>query len=403
MEIIKFDLDFWRHSLREIGAFPFYRCNHSDELVSLVEECLKNAGISSWMDRLLHRDEGWHHQFFQRTHNSEWHRQFRYITDLLIDRVIKNDIGLRGGISPVFAKASMNAIGERMSLPQLPAGVKCVDVTNASLSQIDALIDLKESNSDYIIPYEMEVSNSKIDSPVCNRAKKMAEEIIARLGLDDADFKCAVLAIDFFVRANQEIIPVEWHFPGRGLGVHFLPFLYSNQNEQFYKILADCGHRIDSFFGTPILFNSSFLPSTSFHAMDEILIKCFNNGVQNAKRVDIELDIQDNISSFYDRQFPATIPQPNHLIAREILSDKDLAVIQDRLGKWVIVKSTQNAPWWSRHRFRPKVCMVGRDLKLVVNSHIKEGNPVIIQELICDSLDNNGRFGEMRQYYFLVK
>ena len=206
------------------------------------------------------------------------------------------------------------------------------------------------------------------------------------------------------------MLPFETHFPGRGLGVHFLPFLlFSKQREIFRDYFDGLFYEIKNKYGSNVKVEVGNCGQTSFHGLDRSFIDLINNNFalldsnncpQVIKRID--LDVNDDYQKFPIRTFPEWDYSINQIILDKNITFDDVSGIREKIGTWAIIKSSLNIPWWSKHRKKPEACLVDKKFVKRVNSLLQEYPSVIVQELITDSVDKNGHFGELRFYYMVM-
>lgn len=116
----------WRYSLRALNEFPFYRCSNMKEVRELTRKDLEKKSIARWSDKLLYRPDGYHHALLTKSNTSNVIRQLNYASEILMSSVIKNDIGLRGGISPIFHEIRTNR-NDTVASPKKPLRVNFIN------------------------------------------------------------------------------------------------------------------------------------------------------------------------------------------------------------------------------------------------------------------------------------
>jgi len=120
----------------------------------------------------------------------------------------------------------------------IPLSVKYIDI-NKEYFDVNSLVDYRNSHDDYIIPFDDSADKLNLSEEKITTIDTISQNIIHNFirkntNLISAD--CFPFAIDFFIRQDS-ILPFESHFPGRGLGVHFLPFLLFSKQSEFFKII----------------------------------------------------------------------------------------------------------------------------------------------------------------------
>ena len=61
-----------------------------------------------------------------------------------------------------------------------------------------------------------------------------------------------------------------------------------------------------------------------------------------------------------------------------------------------------NIPWWNKYKKKPEVCLVDNKFIKRINYLLQEYSSLIVQELVIDSVDKSGHFGELRCYYMIM-
>lgn len=402
MQISKLAFYVWRHSLRKINEYPFFECLDMESVRELTLESLKNEEIAIWMDKLLNRKAGYHSQLLKTGNISGVIRQLNYVSQILMSTVIKNDIGLHGGLSPIFDNIDRKeSVGDFRYASKLPSEVVFANIDSNNFSPF-SLIDLRRNRGDYIVPYSTNLHNVDIFDGLADKIKLISEEIIDRLiERKEMTTDCEFVAIDFFI-CKGDVIPFECHFPGRGIGVHIFPFLLAKETMGMAQsVIEDIKKQLEGFYGSKVTIDIRNAGTTTFHELDRIIVSLLSCK-SSIIRKSIDLDVCEDLSNFQMRDFE----MKNELYQKVIdspISNYDLDEIRALLGNWVILKTRMNTPWWSKSRKRPEIQLVDDKLISRVNYLFKRHGEIILQKLITDSLDINGHFGELRTYYLLVR
>jgi hypothetical protein len=395
-------MHFWRFSLNKIQGYPFYKCKNKNELHGLTVDYLtNNEDISLWLDALLNRTKGYHINIVHKKSSSKLRRQLDYISQVLISTVIKNDIGIQGAIAPIYVTDA----SEKCSYinMKLPLNVRFMKLDNNY--KFSSLINERTSSDEYLIPYTSNENRKTLSKQQIEKLNKISNEIIfdfVRNNKISFESNCCFFAIDYFIN-NDKIQPIEWHIPGRGIGLHIIPFM------QDKKCFNKAALSVNSFrndlafyYNSDIELLSKNSRKTDFHILDECFIDILNANKSTVLSKTIKLDVNDSNSEFHERLFHG-FDLIQHIIVDKELCVSDVPNIKNRLGEWVILKSELNIPWWSAERLKPEIHLTEEKLIKRINNLLKKYNSLIIQELITDSIDNYGNFGELRSYFLLMK
>ena len=402
MQIYKLDVNIWRHSIRKIKDYPFFECMDMESVRALTLESLKNEEIAFWMDKLLQRNKGFHSNLLKKSNSSNVVRQLNYVSQILISSVIKNDIGVRGGVAAIFNEIDIQQFkGAFDVLEQISLKAIFVNMDVDNFSSF-SLIDLRKNRDDYIIPYSTNLHKINVKSGLLDQIKLISEEIIERIiGSGEMLSDCAVIAIDFFVK-DDLVIPFECHFPGRGLGVHLLPFLIDKETANMtYSVINRIKKQLEEFYGLNIALDIRNIGSTTFHDLDKIIISMIsNNKAIMHKAIDLDINRNETHFSMRDHEIKNSV---NQMVISSYLNKNDLYKIKEFLGNWIIIKTRRNTPWWSELRKKPEILIADDKLILRVNYLLRNYGEIILQQLITDSIDIEGHAGELRTYYFIMR
>ena len=363
--------------------------------------------LSHSLDSLAKFPQGYFSQLTSRSLNSDVRRSLEYATALLISCVLRNDTGAKGGISPVCSPSS----GRNESMVashsyMLPPEVELKTINSGNLT---SSLPRNISESDHlIVPFDPKsrISLSSEDLHSINRDCS----IIFRHAL--ANVQSSVFpkrtirffAVDFFNHC-QRWIPFEYHFPGRGIGMHFAVALGGERDAsgQASETIQDIARLINSNYGASRLVSASKLPNTTFHRLDSLFLQLVNDQMRSAigKTVFSEIEMPQDLAAIElpTRYLP---PEIDHL-PTEVISGKDAAKLEpgelvERLGSWVAVKQYVNFPWWHRSRLRPQFVLLPSIWAGKVLRRFAKCESVQLQPIVRDSLDRFGHFGELRVY-----
>lgn len=385
----------WRHSLRPLKDYPFYLCNSKKDLRELTRVKLQDDKVTYWLDKLLNRQLGYHNKLANlRVYNSDANHHLDYISSILIDSVIKNDIGLKGGISPVYLLHDNCILGVNNNAVNLEKA-KFVNLDTLE-TDIWSLVDLRYDKDDYIIPYSLQPANINLTISSESIINKTFVDAIEKLLLQNRVIsKFSFLALDFFV-TYEGLIPFECHYPGRGIGVHFLPFIMNG-------LMKTDVEKLRSFISTNNGYNCKFfaknVKQTVFHELDIKFLELLGNP-KSRKILEFEIDIDDNKDGIplRDKEVISNISQ---FIVTEMLNKEQVDLIKQNLGKWVVVKTRKNTPWWSANSKKPEIILIDEYFVNRINALYSKFGELIIQKLVLDSIDDQGCFGELRAYCLL--
>jgi hypothetical protein len=401
MEISLLNMHFWRYSLNKIANYPFYKYSNRLDIYDLTLQCLKEEETSIWLDTLLKRNKGYHENIKERNNTSKLRRKLDYISQILISTVIKNDIGVHGAISPIFT----NCISQNEcfnSVFYVPSNVKFIHLSNEYKFQ--NLIKERKSVNEYLIPYSTDPNRFSITDYQTKEIIRISKDFINFLfkgNKIELSTDCCFFAIDYFVLGNV-ILPLEWHFPGRGIGLHFTPFIHNNISvKQAISCLDTLRNDLKLYYHSNINLIYENGHSTDFHFLDNSFVNFINCANSSLLNKSIKLDVNDNISEFHERQFK-TYNKPRHFIVNKELKNLDIFKLKNCLGDWIVLKSNLNIPWWSNNRLRPEILLVDKQLIHRVNYLLKKNSSLLLQELVTESIDNYGHFGELRFYFLLM-
>jgi hypothetical protein len=404
MNISFLNIFFWRYCLRKLDEYPFFRCDNNDSVREMTRDALKDLKLALWLDKLLNRQEGYHFTLLKKQHNSKVIRQIDYLSKILISTVIKNDIGIRGAIAPVFNNFSpaCNCPIEKIALPE---SIKFVELQRNNYDAY-SLISLRNAPDDYIIPFTSDSNRIILSKKMADQINATSTDIIMNLFEENSisiKSDCTFFAIDYFI-ANEEIIPFEWHYPGRGIGLHFLPFLYGSANAEVYNtLLENIKSDMLGYYKQDINLMINNAGTTNFHKLDKAFISLVNGKTRSLLSKSIDLDVPDKKEHFHSRHIPIHGIKIRHLNVNKYLSLDDIPKIKDSLGNWIIVKTEINLPWWSSIRQKPEIYLVDERMLRRVNYLLTKFDSIILQELITESTDIYNYFGELRAYYILME
>jgi len=416
MQVNRLNIAFWRHCMRPLDSYPFFKCGDEIELKALTRQTLNdNTALSLWFDKLLNRPNGYYSELITKKEDSAVNKHLYYVSQILISTVLKNDTGLRGGISPIIL-SSPSSLGNQNKKCKfddisIPSSVKYIDV-NEDCFDVNSLVYYRTAPDDYIIPFDNLTDKLKLSDDKITTVDTISRNIIhnfIRKNTNMTSADCFPFAIDFFIRQDS-MLPFESHFPGRGLGVHFLPFLlFSKQREIFQNYFVGLFSEIKKKYGSNAKLEVGSCGQTSFHGLDRSLINLINNNfallyTNSSPQVikHIDLDVNDDYKKFPVRTIPEWDYSINQIILNKNITSDDVPEIKGKIGNWAIIKSSLNIPWWSKYRKKPEVCLVDKKFVKRINNLLQEYPSVIVQELITDSVDKNGNFGELRLYYMVM-
>jgi len=387
----------WRHSLRRLNDFPFFRCKSMQEARELTRINLKNDLLAKWVEKLLNRDAGYCCAIIEKKETSDVSRQLDYLTRVLISTVIKNDIGLCGGVSPIFNFTHQAKYTSNMKVP-VPAHVHFVN-TDAPGFVAQSLAAFHGTRDDYVIPYSNNTNRltitANIENQIINHTAHIARNAINEnpLLLD-----CGLLAIDYFIQGDIAT-PLECHFPGRGIGIHLLPFILSKEvHEAAATVIYNIKEMLARYYGEPISLSALKTGNTAFHELDKIAVSLISDSAALTSK-SIALDIDDSIH-FNQRDSEINGQEDQVVISEEIT---DAETIKQQLGAWVVLKTRINTPWWSSSRKKPEILFVDNKLISRVNHVLNTSGDIILQRLVTNSVDTQGHFGELRAHYLVVR
>lgn len=407
MKVYPIDIFFWRYALRKLEDFPFYHFSCESDILEMVYSSLKNEVISEWLDKLLNRRKGYHSQLLSCKKNSKSNRAFNYISKILISTVIKNDTGIQGAISPIYmnAKEKINGEYETEFLFTYPQNVKILNI-NEDHNMFE-IIKHRNSIHEYIIPFDHSNNRKEISKKLRDKINNDSIELIKRMFSEKKiklNSDCIFFAIDYFI-ISDNIVPLEWHYPGRGLGLHFLPLLSSKKSILTFSIILD---KIKSIltktYGNNTILLHDEIPKLPFHELDKLFVLIFNNQMDD-DFIEIRIMLDESEKSamnFHNRLFFGGRDLIPYKIISNKVSLKELEEIQEDLGFWVIVKQLSNLPWWKSERLKPEIHLANSNLRNRLDYLVPIYGPLIIQKVISNSVDKNKHFGELRSYLLIT-
>jgi hypothetical protein len=398
------EIDFyaWRHSLRQLRDFPFNKYSNVDDVRELTRKSLKNEDVARWMDILLNRDDGYHNTLSSKSTTSNISRQLDYVSKILISTVIKNDIGLRGGISPIFNCSINNSLYNSTKSIELPSDVHFINTSMDKFSSW-SLIKLRKNRDDYVIPYSTDTSIIVTNDKLIEQIRCASHEIIhGYFEKGDFAFDCAFFSIDFFI-CDGIAIPFECHFPGRGFGLHLLPFFFEPKTKNSAScIIESLKRELANLYGGSVELIVKSTGASTFHALDRLLVSMLSES-DSRNRKTIGLEVGDNLLAYQKRDDEIKCMTEHQMIITKPINENDLCKIKTFLGNWIVLKTRMNTPWWSQSRRKPEILIVDENLIHRANYILQINGEIILQKLITDSQDIHGHCGELRVHYLIAR
>jgi len=402
---------FWRFSLRRLGEFPFYEWTDEEELCERTRNALrKDARIGLWLDRMAGRAPGHFAGLAEAPSSASVRRGIAYASDVLMSSVIRHDTGVRGGIAPVvmFSPGMGDFTPDSVTL-SLTAQCSIIQLRNPY--DFTAALDARNTPNDLVIPVLMDVSPLSISPTMAQSLADTANETlccdeIMKQWKPKNSEAIRFFALDFIRTQNGWKI-LEWHVPGRGLGVHCLGTLGAGfvSGGGVLQMLSEIRKRIRDRFGNGNLIPDVPLPSTTFHAMDEALFEVLSCDAKEAdRRVYVQTEVEGNEEEPYDIR---TRLQSSRTLRTLICAgDKSLTnflgEVRAELGEWAVLKQHRNLPWWHPRRARPQFVMLSSPRAVRQARRMLEKGPIQFEELVTSSIDRFGHSGELRLYAMAI-
>jgi len=414
LNLYRLDPTFWRFSLRRFIDFPFLKFTSQQQLNDFVRSTLKeSAEISYWLDRLAHRPKGYYYELACRADTSDTKRALSYASKLLISTVIRNDTGVRGGISTVLYKEEFPNCTAKTNIlrSSLPQNVQIFDVINREFSSI---IDIRKSTSHFIIPIDkrLRFSVSSSDWQYIDKICFLLFKYALKSSKDYALSKCDIFifAVDF-LKNNGHLVPFEFHFPGRGVGMHFLSVMQCGPQKRslINKTIFDVASEVEFVRGPTTILPAVKPIDTDFHHLDILFLEIINkmslmnpsaDSPSSNSRSYCAIENSSQLNNWTKRIIPSNIEQITSIIIKDKneINDITISKIIEQFGPWVVIKQYRNMPWWHKDRLRPDfILLTSKVAKFALNKMIKLG-PIQVQPIITSSLDFFGHFGELRIY-----
>ena len=407
---------FWRFNLRKLESFKFYECQSENELLEYTRSFLnKNKTLSRWLDNYNQRPQGYYYNLTNLKFNSKVRRALNYASKLLISIHIRNDTGLKGGISGIYDYLDYKSLNKKMDIIiNIPERIRIIKNRELFFSNEKPII--RNKDSELVIPVDCE-KRITINSHTKDKLDSISRDIFFSIINLKLSFKLKkgriyTFAVDF-IKNDENWMPLEWHFPGRGIGMHLIPLyvscdLYSKIISSMFHIIAE---KIKSIYGYCNVKYSVNGFNYLFHDLDRILINMLNMYFFTENEKNINNMILFESETTYDklknhslaRVFPENLLTIKSLIIKngDQLDEKILYQYSEILGKWVVIKQYINLPWWHKNRIRPEFIILSSKTGLnTIKCFLKSGT-VQIQSLVTDSVDLYGNFGELRLYYII--
>ena len=409
---------FWRFSLRPHEQFNPLGCCDFEALNDYVREKLKtNNDLCKWLDIYISRPNGYHLKLIRSKNNSSTRRSIYYTTKLLLSSTIRNDTGVRGGISGVAHKIENNNISNAIKLSEFSKGIKFIKFDR----YMDPIIILikKSNKNDLIVPVDtsQRIKTEDINwDTIYYYIEVLFSFFLNSANIIDTNSNTVVFfAVDFF-RIGKKLIPFECHFPGRGLGIHFNSILHLNKHlsSTVINTISSLKDILISKFGSNYKFCFNEFKKTNFHSLDLDFANLLCNSLHDyynqkkTKKISVNclLDYNKNvdIGSFPSRHLPNNVPSIDSIILRDSgdLNKDNIHRIIDKLGKWVVIKQYVNFPWWHERRRRPEFELINSTYGYNSIKRFLMNGPIQIQPIVTSSTDVYGHFGELRVYSFAI-
>jgi hypothetical protein len=306
--------------------------------------------------------------------------------------------------------------------------------------------------------YEFEIclkERLNLSNDTRNRITKNTEQIgrtlVEKSRLLSSDQKQVIVAfcVDYFLR-EHDVEVLEVHCPPRGIGVMysgFRPFFPESEFpvDTLAKTVKDLfKHAKGKNLERVLIVDSK--PDSAFFGMDiEMLETAFKDqGIQLIEIVDAfqfkqaakesspvifghmpeMIYFTDLPVSFFQgilsqrlmvvpaveamrlaydrmliREFEPHGPKPPKGVAiRKEGASLDIEALRKQIGDWVVVKPIINEPWWFPSKKRTAFLCLGNMYHQKLLSKLVLAGDVVVEELVTDSLDSDGFFGELRVF-----
>lgn len=419
--LYRLDPLFWRYSLRPLQSFEFYRCKTQAELLQLVRDGLKkNSALARWLDTLARRPQGHFSNLAERRDRSNAKRSLTYAAALLISSVIRNDTGVRGGLSCVSSSPEIGPDGRetRFSAPPIPAEIRVINVDDREAYELFSV--LRKTHSELLIPVDSRPRISLSEKELQSIDAMCIELFSHALSVSNIPRQrhnvILAFAVDF-VKHREDWLPLEWHLPGRGIGMHFIGAMKGAESLAglIGTTVSGIVSHLLSLYGSYSISPAQHGHKTAFHRIDDTFIRMLNpedsqcgprKPGKKHSMLHCEADVPDLFPAFDwpKRSTPKNMVHIESLVldGNEDIDHHLLSDLSQRFGPWVVAKQLHNLPWWHKNRRRPEFLLLTMDTARKPLMRLLKTGPVQVQPVVKSSLDDRGHFGELRVYCLAV-
>lgn len=227
------------------------------------------------------------------------------------------------------------------------------------------------------------------------------------------DMPVLFFAADFMMY-ERKWTPMEWHLPGRGIGVHILG-LWSADSESMWsvpQVISGLRYALASYDRPVRVTSAPHISAVPFHSMDVQLswsisrpdARISSSLAGTPAVLEVDVPSANPSAGWPTRQMSCSLePVPFvKITATDSVDAVSLAAIAERLGSWIVIKQMTNLPWWHPRRIRPEFVLLTSPGAAATISKFTASGPAIVQSLVTCSTDQYGHAGELRAYYLCV-
>lgn len=456
----------WRHAHFPMQIFDFQSIQTMHDAFDVIVTMLRKSEIRAFLNRLDGGANGdrFDHLYAKLQNvnrnapfSREVERQVDYTLRLLISSVIRNDTGKKGSLNIVSLDANFplpRVENHRVLVPE-PTNDKFSDALRLA-AEFNGTTD-PEARATYEIGlrevadqlHQFHVSTQPrllLDSQMMIGIKQaqqrvgeaLVSELARRHNIHEGVF---TYSVDYFLRDDPTILEI--HCPPRTIETSYMGLRAWTSDEVTYPldsaVKIACAYYEDQQGRAPervLVFN----PEPHAGAM-VTEARAFVNGFERAGCKVVHLvqsaaelhdcapdydiiylcdEVADTLSLRAD-QLLLPIPQMMEMVKdralmAQICQSVGLSVgkhmtsaqgervpvddLREKLGDWVLAKSRIHQPWWSQTKQR--VEFLHLDLHRDKLQKLLDKEPIMFEEIISDSVDQHGHFGELRVFSTLV-
>ena len=399
---------FWRFARLPYERFRFAEfASHADLLDGARSAITDTDEVRERLVVLLRRPSDYFVRVARTASRSESRRALAYIADALVSLVARHDLGVKGGVS-----VSLSDVKGPVAThpPPIPARIDDVRVVLADAPS--AWARQRESRREFEICVDSPYTWAPTADEVATATAMLSRIAEVAITLWPAHLRPALLflAVDAMRTANG-LDFFEVHVPGRSLGAHLLPCLWSGNRPLALAVGAFIGemHR-----GRGSYTVDEVAARDTFALLDDECLRWIASSMEGGR----EGPAIPLLAEFPNRRtFDDGVPQEfvklldremwNIVTSRNQASDsrtvrrgdrRGLVATCEELGPWIVLKQRINLPWWHKRRARVMITLTSNES---VNRHVDallSAHDLVVERLNVSSRDTRGRTGEFRWF-----